>query len=360
MLGMDGRFYAIGALTRIGRLSGATLTTDGLRLPAEWEPHAATAFTWPRNPQTWHQGLTAPRRALGEAVVALARDETVHIHFDDDATRVAELARLGCDAQSVVGHLIRSNDAWCRDHGALIAKHSDGRRVALDFGFNAWGGKYPPWDLDAQVAQKMAGYLDLEHMAQPFVLEGGAIDVNGQGLVMTTASCVLNSNRNQGVQRSDIEQRFARTFGTAQVLWLQGDIAGDDTDGHIDNLARFVGPARVLVVAPESPRGTAQLALANNVELLATQARDGGHVLDIERLPLPTTFLTATSLPASYANFYIGQRSVLMPIYGDPCDDRACAIVAACFADRELVPIDCRDLIVGHGALHCLTQQVPA
>lgn len=341
-------------------LSGASLTTEALRLPAEWEPHAGTAFTWPRNPLTWHQGLAAPRGALGEAVVALARDEIVHIHFADAATRDAELERLDCAAGSVIGHLLPSNDAWCRDHGALIAKQVDGRRVALDFAFNAWGGKYSPWDLDAQIAWKMAAYLELEHRPQPFVLEGGALDVNGQGLAMTTASCVLNANRNQNVAASDIEAVFARSFGVSQILWLQGEITGDDTDGHIDNLARFVGPARALVVAPDSPSDAGQQDLANNAERLALQARAFGHELDIERLPLPTTFIAASSLPASYANFYVGNRSVLMPTYGDPYDDRACAIVAGCFADRELVPIDCRDLIVGLGALHCLTQQVPA
>ena len=331
-----------------------------LRWPAEWEPHDATAFTWPHNTDTWHRGVDAPRRAVTAAVLALARDEHVYLHFPDAQTCRETMAGLGEAGASVTGRVVPSNDAWCRDHGALIVRRPDGRRLALDFGFNAWGGKYPPWDLDADIAAQMAGYLDIERVSVPFVLEGGALDGNGQGVVMTTASCVLNPNRNAGVNRAQVEELFARALGARHVWWLAGEIPGDDTDGHIDNLARFVDPSRVLAVAPRKPANDAQRAMARNVELLAMQADRAGIDLRVDHLPLPAQFMARTSLPASYANFYIGNRSVLMPVYRDPADDEACALVASCFPDRELVPVDCRDLIVGLGALHCLSQQVPA
>ena len=164
-----------------------------LRWPAEWEPHDGTAFTWPHNRDTWHRGVDAPRRAVTAAVLALARDEHVYLHFPDAQTCHETMAGLGEAGASVTGRVVPSNDAWCRDHGALIVRRPDGRRLALDFGFNAWGGKYPPWDLDADIAAQMAGYLDIERVSVPFVLEGGALDGNGQGVVMTTASCVLQS-----------------------------------------------------------------------------------------------------------------------------------------------------------------------
>ncbi|MFK8015741.1 MAG: agmatine/peptidylarginine deiminase [Gammaproteobacteria bacterium] len=335
-----------------------TTNPQNLRWPAEWEPHAGTAMTWPHNAQTWHRGLDAPRRALTHAVRALARHETVHLHFHSEALLHDTLTELDC--AGVVGHVVPNNDAWCRDHGALIARTSLGERIAIDFGYNAWGGKYPPWDDDARVAQAMADYLELPAQTVPWVLEGGAIEGNGQGVIMTTASCVLNPNRNPSLTKGEFAQRLGDLLGTRAVLWLGGEIAGDDTDGHIDNLARFVGPAHALVVAPENPVDDAQRALTKNVSLLETQAQAIDMPLRIDVLPLPQSFIGQSGLPASYANFYIGARCVLMPVFADPADDDACATVESCFPDRELVPVDGRDLIVGLGALHCLTQPIPS
>ncbi|MEO1574695.1 MAG: agmatine deiminase family protein, partial [Pseudomonadota bacterium] len=186
--------------------------TDGRRWPAEWEPHAGTAFTWPRNPDTWHRGLIAPREALAHAMRALALGEHIHVHCadPDEAARMSDSLGLRDDQLTV--HAVASNDAWCRDHGAIVVREPDGRCTALDFGYNAWGGKYPPWDDDAKIAGQMAGYLGLSHQPVDVVLEGGAVEGNGQGLVMSTASCVLNANRNRDMSRADIEAGFAQWF----------------------------------------------------------------------------------------------------------------------------------------------------
>lgn len=328
------------------------------RWPAEFEPHAATAFTWPHNPSTWHRGLDAPRRALVAALRALLRFEVVHLHVMSDAQANAARDLIGVN-DNLTTHVIQSNDAWCRDHGAIIVRNDAGERAVLNFGYNAWGGKYPPWDLDAQVANSMAAYLNLPVREIGTVMEGGAIDGNGQGVVMTTASCVLNPNRNPSITKRDIDTIFSDHLGSHLIVWLAGEIPGDDTDGHIDNLARFVSPACALVVAPAATDNAWQRELAANPARVEEQCAARGLAMEVRTLPLPMKFVARTGLPASYANFLIANQVVLMPVYGDPADDRACAIVASCFPGRELIPIDCRELIVGLGALHCLSQQIP-
>ena len=329
-------------------------------MPAEWEPHDGTWFTWPHSKPTWPGCLPAAERALASAVRLLCADETVYLNVLDDEhrDRVADL--IGAVDGAVEFPLVPSDDAWCRDHGALFVRRPDGRRLALDFGFNAWGGKYPPWERDAQIARAMASYVGVPALSVPTVLEGGALDTNGQGVMLTTASCVLNPNRNAAPARDAAERLFAACFGTPKVIWLAGDIPGDDTDGHIDNLARFVAPDTVLAVAPAQPRSAAERDIAANLGRLEAAGRELGLDLDVRALPVPQTFQASSGLPASYANFYIGNRVVLMPVYGDPADDAACALVAEAFPGRRLEPVDCRDIIVGRGALHCLSQQLPA
>jgi agmatine deiminase len=332
----------------------------GLRMPAEWEPHDGTWFTWPHSKPTWPGCLAEAERALASAVRELCVDEIVYINVLD-AAHGERVARLVDAADGAVEYLtIPSNDAWCRDHGALFVRRRDGRRLALDFGFNAWGGKYPPWDLDAGVARAMAAHVHVPSITLPTVLEGGALDTNGQGVMLTTASCVLNPNRNAAPARAAAERLLAACFGTPQVIWLEGDVPGDDTDGHVDNLARFVAPDSVLSVTPQRPRTAAEHALAANLVRIEEAGRRFGLTLNAQPLPVPQTFQAQTGLPASYANFYIGNRVVLMPVFGDPQDDAACALVEAAFPGRRLQPIDCSSIIVGLGSLHCLSQQLPA
>jgi len=256
-----------------------------------------------------------------------------------------------------------TNDAWARDHGAIFVTRASVHepRLAVDFDYNAWGGKYPPFDLDRRIGRQMAEALGVPRYAKPgVVLEGGSIEVNGEGALLTTEQCLLNPNRNPTLERADIERLLRDSFGVAEILWLGDGIEGDDTDGHIDDLTRFVAPG-VVVTAVESNR-----ADPNHVPLAANRAlldslRVAGRPLEVHELPMPAPqYLQEQRLPASYANFYVANGAVLVPVFGCPADQVACAVLGDCFPRRRVVPIDCRVLIAGLGALHCLTQQVPA
>jgi len=330
-------------------------------MPAEWCPHQATWLSWPHNPETWPGVLADAERAMADAVAALAPHERVHINVLDDrhAEHVGALLEGRVAKGQVRFERIPTDDAWIRDYGAIVVADGDGF-AALDFEYNAWGGKYPPFDQDRAVALQMADILGLRRIARPMVLEGGSIDVNGRGLAIVTEQCLLNPNRNPGMNRDAIEACLAEAFGLTGILWLGDGVAGDDTDGHVDNLARFVDTGRVVcaVAADRSDIDHAPLD-ANLKRLEAFRDREGRR-LDVVELPQPDpVFRGDDRLPASYANFYIANSVVLMPAYGSRADDRASGILQDCFPGREIVPIDCRALIVGLGALHCLTQQIP-
>jgi agmatine deiminase len=230
----------------------------------------------------------------------------------------------------------------------------------MDFQFNAWGGKYPPYDLDNAIAAKMADTLDIPHVSIPMVLEGGSIEVNGAGALLTTEQCLLHPNRNPSMTREAIEAALCDNLGVSQILWLGEGIVGDDTDGHIDDLTRFVSEDTVVTVVEQDRSDENHLPLAENRERLETlKLADGRSLKVLEmQMPRPVEF-QGNRLPASYANFYIGNRVVLMPTFNDPADEPNRQLLARCFAGREVIGIDCTDLVLGLGALHCLTQQVP-
>lgn len=335
----------------------------GFQLPAEWAPHQATWLSWPHNPDTWPGVLEAAEDSMAQAVAALAGGETVRINVLDAAHEAHVRARLGAVAQSpaVVFHHFPTNDAWCRDHGAIFVRDAAGRLAAVDCGFNAWGGKYPPWDLDDAIPARMAEALGVPGFAAGMILEGGSIDANGAGALLTTELCLLNPNRNPGLSRAAIEARLRLLFGIRQVLWLGDGITGDDTDGHIDDITRFVAE-NVVVTAVEHDRSDANHApLAENLARLREMRLEDGRPLKIVELPMPAPVeLGGTRLPASYANFYIGNEVVLLPIFGQPADEEAARILAGCFPQRRIAPVRATELVVGLGAFHCLTQQVPA
>ena len=322
------------------------------RMPAEWAPHQATWLSWPHNRETWPQGLEAAEAALVEGVAALVGFEQVHINTLDEA-HVRSLFDRGV-AEKLFFEPIPTNDAWCRDHGAIVVRDEAGERVALDFRFNSWGGKYPPYDLDDAVPRRMAERLGLACVPVDMVLEGGSIDVNGAGRLLTTEQCLLNRNRNPGMRRADIEGTLRRTLGAEEIVWLGEGIAGDDTDGHVDDLTRFVAEDTVVTVV-EKDRADANYApLAENL------ARLKRLDLRVIELPMPAPLYRGRErLPASYANFYVGNAVVLLPIFDCPQDAEAIRILAGCFPGRRIVPIDARALVVGLGAFHCLTQQIP-
>ncbi|QDT37082.1 agmatine deiminase family protein [Stratiformator vulcanicus] len=334
------------------------------RWPAEWEPHAATWLSWPHNRNSWPGRFGRVEPVYARMVRVLATSEPVHINVTDAAMeRRARhyLSLAGADGE-ITFHYIPTNDAWCRDHGAVILKEEGpgtGDRLALDFRFNAWGGKYP-YDLDDAVAPQMAETLGIPSKSADFVLEGGAIDGNGQGTLLTTEACLLNSNRNPQLSKQDIEERFRLDLGVEQIIWLGDGIAGDDTDGHIDDITRFVSEDTVVSMVEPNTADENHRPLADNIERLRDVRLTDGRKLRILELPSPPPLVYQNQrVPASYANFYIANSVVLMPGYHPSTDLLAAEVLASCFPKRDVVTIDCRDLIWGLGAFHCLTQQIP-
>jgi agmatine deiminase len=341
----------------------------GYRWPAEWEPHRATWLSWPHNPETWPGAgrLARVESAFVRMVEALAEGERVAINVADDAMedRVRGLLRgAGADIEAAAEfHHNPTDDAWVRDHGPLFLVREGGprrERALLDFRFDAWGGKYPPWDRDDAVPSRIARATGLRRFAVDEVLEGGAIDGDGAGTVLTTESCLLHPNRG-GRTRAEAEALLQRTVGARRVLWLGDGIEGDDTDGHVDDITRFVAPGRVVTAVESDARDPNHARLAANRRRLATQRDAAGRALEVIELPMPAPVWSDEGrCPASYANFYVANRAVLMPVFEDPADERARAVLADCFPGRRIECIPARDLVVGLGAVHCLTQQEPA
>ncbi|WP_218079467.1 agmatine deiminase family protein [Anthocerotibacter panamensis] len=330
----------------------------GYRMPAEWEPHAATWLSWPHNRDTWPGKFDPVPGVFVEIVRALR--EPVHILVKD--TPMVEqvrflLGQAGVLRPEIHLHLIPTNDCWMRDHGPTFLVGS-GEPVLLNWGFNSWGGKYGPWTEDDQVPTQIATLLDLPCLTPAMILEGGSIEVNGQGLCLTTEQCLLHPNRNPHLSRAQIEQNLKDYLGLEHILWLAEGIVGDDTDGHIDDLARFVNPHTVVAVLEDNPDDENYVLLQANYEHLQELAR--AYNLNVVALPMPAPkYYDEVRLPASYANFYIANEVVLVPVFDDPKDTLALDILRQYFPDREVVGIACTDLVWGLGAIHCVTQQQP-
>jgi|SRR5690606_22744975 agmatine deiminase len=333
------------------------------RMPPEWAPHTATWLSWPHNRDTWPGCFDGVEPAMAEAAAALAETELVYVNVLD-AEHEAHVRRLLAPlapADRIRYFHIPTNDAWVRDHGPIfVLRDGDAALTALDFEYNAWGGKYPPFDLDRVAAARMAEAIGVPRIPYGIVLEGGSIDVNGAGALLTTEQCLLNPNRNPTLTRTEIEAVLRAAFGVDEIVWLGDGIVGDDTDGHIDDLTRFVAERKVVTVVEPNAADPNHGPLAENLERLRA-VTIGGKPLEVLELPMPEPLYNAGErLPASYANFYIANEQVLLPVFKCAQDDIARDVLAACFPGRRVVPIDCRALVGGLGALHCLTQQVPA
>ena len=345
-----------------GLFSPGSPAARGYRMPAEWEPHEATWITWPHFEGTWPGKLDAVVPVYVEMVRALHTGEAVHINVLDGKAEavVRALLQLEGITENVHLHRIPTDNEWVRDYGAIfVVRASNGRRerLATNWGFNNWGGKYPDYALDNEVPAKMAELLGSPVEGNDLILEGGSIEVNGAGLLLTTEACLLHPNRNPTCTKEEIEGQLRDAFGVHDILWLGDGIAGDDTDGHIDDITRFVAPDTVVTVIEDDPADENYAPLRENLARL----RAFPHGFEIVTLPMPAPVeWEGERLPASYANFYIGNRVVLMPAFGDPADAVAQATLQRLFPDRTVTPIDCRDLVWGFGAFHCLTQQVPA
>ncbi|CAI2718422.1 agmatine deiminase family protein [Nitrospina watsonii] len=339
----------------------------GFRMPAEWEPHAATWLTWPHNPETWPElDLRHVEEVYLQMIAALLEGEKVHILANDPASRLhiekrlKEHRVLGKDVQV---HGLATNDSWIRDYGPnfLVRDNGDLRDVAANvWRFNSWGGKYPS-QLDDRAGRDIARGLGVPVFEPDLILEGGAIEVNGNGTCLTTGRCLLNSNRNPEMTQDRMENHLKDHLGVSRVLWFEGDLEGDDTDGHIDNLVRFVNPTTVVYAYDANKKDPNHACLRRNQEILKSATDAQGNALEALPLPMPGRVeFDGERLPASHANFYIGNRCVLLPVFGQSSDAKAEGILKTFFPDRKIVPVACNQFVLGLGALHCVTQQQPA
>jgi agmatine deiminase len=330
-------------------------------MPAEWEPHAATWLAWPHKRESWPGKFAPIPRLYAELVKTLAQFEPINI--------VAGAPLVMEQAQSLVGDVanvtlwdIPTDDAWIRDHGPTFLVGPPRAPSALvDWGYNAWGGKYPPFDLDDAVPLHIGRRQGRRIFEPGIILEGGAIEVNGKGTVMTTEQCLLNPNRNSHLSKAEVEHYLREYLDVANVLWLGRGIEGDDTDGHIDELARFVNPTTVVAPLEDDATDPNHVPLRENFDRLKSMCDQDGRPLGIVPLPMPQPmFHEGQRLPASYCNFYIANGVVIVPVFDDPADASALDLLGSLFKGREVIGLPARDLAWGLGAFHCITQQEPA
>ncbi len=340
----------------------ATPAALGFRMPAEWHAHAATWLTWPKDPETWPDRVPQAEAAFLEVIAALTPHERVNLLVDDETAAAAVRARCTFPhAENLNVIQLPTVDSWIRDYGPNFLLDGDGRVAYNHWVFNAWGDKYEELKRDAAIPARLEGMLGVPRFEPGVVLEGGAIDVNGAGAVLTTEQCLLNPNRNPHLSRAEIEGYLRDYLGVAQVLWLGEGIVGDDTDGHVDDIARFVAPDTVVCALEDDPADANYALLRDNHERLRRMTDSKGRPFEIVTLPMPgAVFGRDGRLPASYANFYIANGVVLAPVFDDPNDARAVETLQRLFATRRVVPVMARDLVWGMGTLHCLTQQQPA
>lgn len=339
----------------------------GYRMPAEWEPHTATWLAWPHNCDTWPNQLEEVQAIYLQMITALQGQEAVNLLVNDTpmASQVSQLLSAhGLHTDTITLYHCHTADAWLRDSGPIFLTPASGMAQSLalvDWRFNAWGNKYPEMLADDDLPRQIADLLGLPSFRPGIVLEGGSIDVNGRGSCLVTEQCLLHPTRNPQMGRVDLERALYDYLGVRHVIWLGQGIVGDDTDGHIDDIARFVNPTTVVCALTEDPHDANYAVLQDNYRRLQTATDQDGRPLQVIPLPLPGLVGTSEEpLPASYANFYIVNGAVLVPIYDHPQDQVALAVLQDVFADRRVIGIPCEPLVWGLGAMHCITQQQPA
>jgi agmatine deiminase len=369
------------------KILSATPASLGYTFPAEWEPHTATWFSWPRPegisfPDKYH---TVPEN-LARIFAVIAQHEAVHINVPNgNYERIvkAQLKEHRCGLKNLFFHHIKTNESWCRDHGpAFVVNRAKKKLAIVDWGFNAWGGKYPPYDDDDAVPTRIAEEFKLpifypraeskiddrgSKIAQPrspqssIIMEGGSVEFNGKGTVLTTTDCLLNKNRNPDLSKSQIEQSLKDYYGQQHVCWLTGGIEGDDTDGHIDDLARFISPTQIVIATEPDPNDANCKVLKSARKQLEKLRDQDGNPFEIIEIPMPRAVeFDSQRLPATYVNFYFVNGALLVPTYRDRKNDkRAIEILQSHLPRHKVIGIDCVELIWGLGAIHCLSQQQP-
>jgi len=339
----------------------------GFQMPAEWHPHAATWLTWPKDPETWPGRVDQVEEIYLEMMRALTPTEVVNLLVDDEPMEEQIRRRASFpSAFNIRFHRVETVDSWIRDYGPNFLISNDGLLAFNDWIFNAWGNKYEELKRDDEIPRVLERRLNARRFEPGIVMEGGSIEVNGAGCVLTTEQCLLNENRNPHLDKLTIEQYLKDFLGVQKVLWLGEGIVGDDTDGHIDDIARFVSVDTIVCVVEEDPSDANYEFLQDNLSRLKQMTDIKGNPFQIVQLPMPgivggssTDKRNLERLPASYANFYIANNTVVAPVFGHENDARAVETLQQLFKNRRVVPINCEPLVWGMGTIHCVTQQQP-
>jgi agmatine deiminase len=350
------------AAAKSGAVTPASL---GYYFPAEFAPHQATWLSWPHKEASWPGKIDSIYPAYATFIKWVALGEEVHINVADasmEAKAKAYLQDAGADMGKIFFHYFATNDAWCRDHGPafLVNPASEHPKALVSWKYNAWGDKYPPYDLDNLIPEKIAAYRNIPVFAPGIVMEGGSVEFNGKGTLLTSEACLLNPNRNPHLKQHEIEMFLHDYYGVSNILWLKDGIIGDDTDGHIDDITRFVNEDTVVTAVEYDKHDENFAPLQENLELLKKLRLENGKQLNIVEIPMPKAVIHEDMrLPASYANFYIANHAVIVPTFRDANDDKALEIITSCFPDRKVIGVDSLDIIWGLGSFHCLSQQEP-
>ena len=346
--------------------NGATPKSLGYTFPAEFAKQDATWLSWPHKEASWPGKLDSIYPSYIEFIKVLTKSQRVCINVVDttmQATATKMLQALQVDLSRIQFYIHPTNDAWCRDHGPsfLVRDNKEAPKAIVDWNINAWGGKYPPYDLDDVIPTRIAEALNLPVFYPNIIMEGGSVDFNGAGTVLTSKCCLLNENRNPHLNQAQIEKYLCEYYGMQQVLWVSEGIVGDDTDGHIDDTVRFVNEDTVVTVVELYKNSENYDLLQQNLKELKAMRLANGKQLNIVELPMPADVIYEDQmLPASYANFYISNGHVIVPTYKCSQDDQALQMIQTCFPSREVVGIDSTDIIWGLGSFHCLSQQEPS
>jgi agmatine deiminase len=338
----------------------------GYYFPAEFAPHSATWLSWPHKEASWPGKIRTIFPYYCQFIKELTKGEKVCINVNDEAMKnfaIGHLQNADVDLSKVEFFFHPTNDAWCRDHGPAFLINPDAiknKKIIVDWDYNAWGNKYPLYDLDDVIPTLIGKHYNIPVYYPKIIMEGGSVEFNGKGTILTSTACLLNPNRNPHLNQQQIEKYLCDYYGAEQILWVNDGIVGDDTDGHIDDTVRFTNEDTVLTVVEENKNDENHKLLQDNLQQLKKMRLLNGKQLNIVELPMPDAVIyDEQRLPASYANFYIANHAVIVPIFNCAKDDTALQIIQSCFPERIIVGIDSTEIIWGLGSFHCMSQQEP-